>query len=96
MEPEKFSEMVEKVRRVELMLGEEKKIVTKDEKEMQKSSRRGIKSTMKIKKGTVITKDMIAILRPQTGLPPEELSKILGKKASVNIGEFVPIEKNML
>ena len=96
LDPQSFTEMVQKTRRIEKMIGKPEKGVTQNELEMQKSCRRGIKSTTKIKKGTTITSHMIAILRPETGLHPKELSRVLGKKAIIDIDEFVPLEENML
>jgi N,N'-diacetyllegionaminate synthase len=42
---------------------------------------RSIIAAKPIRKGQVITRDMIAIKRPGTGIPPEELDAILNSRA---------------
>ena len=42
--------------------------------------RKSIVAKKPIKKGTLLTEQMLSIKRPGTGIPPKELKKIIGKK----------------
>ena len=61
-----------------------------------KLARRSIVSTQKIPKGTIITREMVDVKRPATGLAPKLLSKVIGAKAVKDIQEDVPIQVEYL
>jgi len=48
-------------------------------------ARRSLTSLQNIKKGTKLSKELISIRRPATGIPPAEISKIIGKQAKRSI-----------
>ncbi len=50
-------------------------------------ARQSIVAAHAIPKGTTITRDMLALKRPGTGLGPERVQDILGKKAARDLGE---------
>ena len=86
-DPNDMKKMIEEVRLVEKMLGTNKKIITESEKETRMMARRSIIAKVDIPKGTVITKDMLIIKRPGTGILPKYLDKVIGKKATKDIKE---------
>lgn len=71
----------------ELILGSPDKKPTEAEKEIAKVIRKSIIAKVKIPKGTMITRDMLIIKRPGTGIPSKKLNKVIGKIASENIKE---------
>ena len=84
LEPKEFKEMVESVRQAEKALGK----VSYELSEKVKKSRefsRSLYVAENIKKGEIFTENNVRSVRPGFGLHPENLEKILGKKASQNI-----------
>ena len=57
------------------------------EKEAVKFARRSLVSAIKIPKNSTITKDMLDVKRPGTGISPKFFEKILGKKTLRDISE---------
>jgi sialic acid synthase SpsE len=49
-----------------------------------------------ISSGTILTRDLIAVKRPGTGIAPRLLSAVLGRKAAVNIDKETVITWEML
>ena len=67
-------------------LGSEK-IVRIESQDRVDSFRRSVVTKQKISKGTIIQRSMLDVKRPGTGLPPEKIRDILGKKALRDISE---------
>ncbi len=85
LEPEEFKKMVKSIRQTEVVLGSPNKQPTASEQKIKKLVRKSIVAKTDIKKGAKITKEMLAIKRPGTGLAPKEMDKALGKKATKDI-----------
>jgi pseudaminic acid synthase len=86
MEPHEFSEMVESVRKVELILGEVTYKVTSEEK----SKRRSLFVISDINKGELITEDNVKPIRPGAGLHPKYYESVIGKPAIRNYKKGEP------
>ena len=82
--PDDMKAIVEASRRVHEALGNPR-VSRIENKERLESFRRSIVSAKDINKGDVITEKMIDFKRPGTGLPPESINYIIGKKANRNI-----------
>jgi len=85
LEPNKLKEMVVAIRKTEQVLGIEKKIPTDSENRIKNAVRKSIAAEMDIRKGTRITRAMLAIKRPGTGILPKDLHKVIGKVARRDI-----------
>lgn len=88
-----FSELVNNLKLTEISKGDASNLLNCEE-EAVKYARRSIVSTRKILKGTIITKDMIAIKRPGLGIYPKFLETVIGSSAKHNIQEDTPIQFN--
>ena len=79
--------MVERTRELEYALGGTIKKVEENENETYILQRRCLRASKDLSEGTIITKEMIEILRPspQKSIPPYELNNIVGKKLNKNI-----------
>jgi N,N'-diacetyllegionaminate synthase len=86
-----FSEMVNGLRLAEISKGKAIRDEFDVEKEAVKYARRSIVSVLKIPKGTTISKEMLDIKRPGTGIPPKYFEKIIGSSTLKDIEEDVPI-----
>jgi N-acetylneuraminate synthase/N,N'-diacetyllegionaminate synthase len=85
LEPDELKEMIKAIRDVEKALGDGIKKLTMDEKRIKKIARRSIVAIVDIPKGSVITKEMLDIKRPGTGIEPKCLDVVVGRKAKRNI-----------
>lgn len=91
-----FSKLVEGLRLAEISRGEKQRIEFDCESEGVKYARRSIVSRVKIPKDAIITREMIDIKRPGTGLPPKELDNVIGTKAKIDIDEDIPIKSEFI
>ena len=85
LEPVELKQMVSQIRDVELALGDGVKAPRESELPVRELVRRSIVSATKIQKGEILSEENLTLLRPATGLPPDELQKIIGQTAARDI-----------
>jgi N-acetylneuraminate synthase len=78
LEPEGLTKLIQGIRVVEASLGHGRKEPAKSEANTSSVARRSLVAAQDIQPGTVLTKDLISIMRPGTGLPPSMLSYLIG------------------
>jgi sialic acid synthase SpsE len=83
--PEELQDLVRGIRHIEAAIGTSVKTIPEIEKEIQKVHRPSIVSKSGITKGTVITRDMLDIKKPGTGIHPQSMDWVVGRKAKRNI-----------
>lgn len=76
--------------------GQESKRCLESELVARRNARRSIVTNVAIKPGMIITESMLTFKRPGTGISPEEIRNVVGKKARVNIDEDSTIQYEML
>jgi len=81
-EPSEFKKMVDCIRNIEKALGDGKKAPTEDEKNISKVVFKRIVANRDIKKGEIITEDMIACKRNEKGEPASNYDKVVGSIAN--------------
>ena len=91
-----FKELIKKLKLCEISHGSGIRENFVAEDDAVKYARRSIVSAKKILKGTKITEDLLEIKRPGTGIKPKFLNEIIGKSASKDIDDDVPITWNDL
>jgi len=96
LDKEQFSSLIKSIRIIEKAMGDGKKIPTDSEKKNLLTNRVSIVSLEEIKAGQIITKDLIDIRRPGTGIQPIYFEKIIGKKAKIDIPKEEPLTFEML
>ena len=84
LNPKSFKEMVSDIRNTELILGSEKKDITKSERKNLNIVRKSIVANCDISKGQKFTTKNISIKRPGGGLPPSIYDSLIGKIAKHN------------
>jgi len=84
LEPLEFSQMVSAIRNVEKALGDGIKRPASCEMKNIIVARKSIVAAKNIEKGEIFTKENICVKRPGSGIPPINIKKIIGKKASMN------------
>jgi N-acetylneuraminate synthase len=94
LEPGELRDMIANIRNVEASLGDGVKRPTAEELKTAECARRSLVAASHIASGTVITDDMVAILRPGTGLPPAMKPRVLGKRAlrDLEAGQLFSLE----
>ena len=95
LEPGELKAMVKAIRDVEKAMGNGIKKPVPDEEQNKIAARRSIVAQVVIPRGTVITREMLAIKRPGSGLEPRYINSIIGRKAKQNMkaGEEILLSK---
>lgn len=91
-DPETFREVVDAVRRAELMLGDGSRTLHPDEEEARRLVRKSLVALRDIEPGEVFNEANLAILRPGEGIPPREWSHVLGRRAARSVLAGQPLD----
>ena len=80
---------------VEASLGHGRKEPAPGELAIARVARRSLVAARSIGAGTVLTEELIAVMRPGTGLPPERLPELIGRrlKVAVEAGALLTMEQ---
>ena len=84
-EPHELKKYIGKLKNVQKILGKNKKIINFNEKNNIFYMRRSYHAAKDIRKGDIITRDKIQLLRPYSGVKPFDLKKILKKRIKKNV-----------
>lgn len=93
--PEELKELVQNVRRAEIMYGTGCKEVTNSERKNKKIARKSIIAKTNIKKGDIFTEENLICKRPGNGISPMNWYKILGQKAEYEFNEDELIKSSL-
>ena len=93
--PDELKNMVQAIRDVEKAIGSSLKKPTSSEQLHLQRGRRSLFAKQSIPAGTVLTEDMIAVLRPGIGLKPKYMKDIVGKKAMRDIMVYEPLQLDL-
>lgn len=94
LEPEQLRQFIRGIRTIEASLGTGEKVPASSELEVAKIARRSLIAMQDIPVGTLISRQMIGLKRPGTGLPPALLDSIIGRRTLVDIrsGSMLTLE----
>jgi len=87
VDPKNLKEMVNNIRLTEKVMGNGALGIADSEKKAWESARRSIVAEVPIKAGEVITREMLGLKRPATGLLGDMYHKVVGKRAKI---DFMP------
>jgi len=85
--PKEMKVIVEEGKRIVTSLGEYRRVVSEQEKKQRESFRRSVITKRKIKEGELLQKKDLDFKRPGTGIKPDELKYVLGRKVNKDINE---------
>lgn len=87
MNPESWAAMVENTRQLEKALGSGNKKIERNEQETSVIQRRCLRAAQDLKSGTVITREMLDVLRPATpgAIKPDQVLDVIGKKLTQDL-----------
>lgn len=92
LEPDEFKTMVDNIRKIEKSIGSGVKKVLPAERMGYLYGRRGLYTNQAINRGRMIGAEMVAVLRPQTGIRPKDLNKVIGKRAKKDLPAYTPLK----
>ena len=96
LEPSELKVLVSQIRNVEKALGDGVKRPFPQEQELSKAARRSVVAAVDIPKGAVIKAGMLDLKRPGTGIPPEEMASLIGRRTNRKIKADDLIDRGML
>jgi sialic acid synthase SpsE len=97
IEPHELKELVRQIREVESALGDGRKAgPSEDELGAYGYARRSLHALVDIKKGTVITREMLISKRPGHGIRPKYLDWVVGRRVAIDISADSWITMDML
>ena len=96
MDPDDARLILAAIERMDMIRGNGQLKSLDTESAARANARRSIVSYGDIKKGTVITRDMLTAKRPGTGISPDRIDEIAGCIAAVDIEDDTIIQESML
>jgi sialic acid synthase SpsE len=96
MDPDDVRRFREQCDYVTATLGDGAKEVLACEQDARKNARRSLVAARPITRGEVVTEEAITVKRPGTGIPPTELTRVLGRPTLCDIAEDEVLQWNML
>ncbi len=83
--PDELKEIVSEGKNIQIALGSFNRIISKDEEEKKGKFRRSVVTAKQLSQGHVITKEDLTVKRPGTGIQPEEIPYLVGRKLKKNL-----------
>lgn len=96
MDSEDAKQILAQIEYIDMIRGSYELKCLDSESKARSNARRSIVSKGLIKKGTIITSEMLTYKRPGTGISPVDVDKIIGKKAKEDIKDDVILSFDML
>lgn len=96
MDPDDARRIIEGVEFVETLMGRGELGFSETEVSARINARRSIVSACDIPAGAEITRSMLTFKRPGTGISPQDVAKVVGRRAAVNIPEDTTMTNEML
>lgn len=84
-EPAEFTELVHKCRDIQVAMGTKERMLTQQEIDQRRNMRRSLVAFRDIKAGETIQEADLSAKRPGTGIEPDRIKIVLGKKALKDI-----------
>ena len=93
-EPAELAALVRGIRKVEAAMGDGRKAPAASEADTAAVARKSLVASVDIPAGAVLTAAMLTAMRPGTGIPPAEVGRVVGRKATRRIqkGEMISWE----
>lgn len=96
IEKEEMKQLVKNCHSVSIALGGEERYVSSEELEQRLKMRRSIVSKRNLKAGTILSEDDLDLKRPGTGLSPDKIEWLIGKKLLIDVEEDTLIQENAI
>ena len=80
-EPEEFKKLISECREIQIAMGGRERVLLQEELEQRNNMRRSIIASVDICKGHVLAEQDLDAKRPGTGISPDKIGELIGKKA---------------
>ena len=85
MEPEDLKIFVRKCHEANEALGTKNRVLLEEEIKQRDNMRRSVVTTRDLKRGHILTREDMDVKRPGTGIPPQKINQLVGKKLNKDI-----------
>lgn len=92
LEPEELAQMIRDIRRVEICLGDGRKEPRETELAVRNLVRRSVTLKQPVKRGEVVRRENLAILRPGGGIAPGDFDDVAGRKAVRDLDAWTTLQ----
>ncbi|MBU0609702.1 MAG: N-acetylneuraminate synthase [Armatimonadetes bacterium] len=96
LEPGELATLIRGIREVEQALGDGRKVPVAAERDTAAAARKSLVVASDQAAGTQLTAEMLAIIRPGTGLPPAMLEETIGRTLSTDVAAGTVLQRDML
>ncbi len=96
LEPAELKAMIAGIRKVEAALGTGEKKRAASEENVANVARRSLTAARDLAAGTQLTREMIAVQRPGTGLSPARMSSVIGRRLRNDVNSGMQLSFDML
>lgn len=96
MDPEDARKILKGIEFIDTLRGSYDLKCLDSEASARSNARRSIVTTCDIKKGAILTPEMLTYKRPGTGIPPEKMNEIIGRTMAVDVKEDTILQENMI
>jgi N,N'-diacetyllegionaminate synthase len=87
LEPDDLKRLAEGIKRVQIALGDGRKVPTASERNTADVARKSLVAACDIPAGTVLKAELVAVRRPGTGLPPAMHEQLIGRITAKALAE---------
>ena len=95
MDKDDLKRIIQEINVIRQILGSNEKYPLKSEGASRRNARRSLVAAMNISSGDVVSHQVITWKRPATGISPENIDALIGKKALTDIAEDTILQWNM-
>lgn len=96
LEPTPFADYIRRAREARVLLGHSNRSCLEIEREVRSNARGRIVARRRIPVGATITADALCVQRPGDGIPPNDIGRVIGRIAAMQIERETPLDWNML
>jgi sialic acid synthase SpsE len=95
LEKEAFSAMIDRIRETERALGSATLPSGEGAEKYHRLMRRAVVSRVELRAGEPLTRDQVALLRNENGLPPRDLPSLLGRRPRRRVSAWEPLTEDL-
>ena len=95
-EPPELAAYIRDLRQTEGILGDGRKRIMPGEEKWRQAGRKSVVALRTIQAGEVVHPEMVDLRRPSDGLHPRDLSRVIGRRATMTIAEGASIRWDQL
>ena len=96
LDPKEFTELVLRIRNIEKILGRKEKVIVDELKPLREKLAKSLVTRCVVRKGTVITAEMLGVKGPGIGIEPYRKHDVIGRVAQQDFDADVLLPKDAL